>query len=106
MSKLLSAGGSASLLNGALLLNGEREQREESRAAANRGTSSQEDQRGWQTGGMVEDVGSMKKRTVMAGMRKKNGRNTLKRRRGKIQYEEVEKVEAAIIAAAQKEKQK
>lgn len=71
MSKLLSAGGSASLLNGALLLNGEREQREESRAASNRGTSSQEDQRGWQTGGMVEDVGSMKKRTVMAGMRKK-----------------------------------
>lgn len=107
MSKLLSAGGSASLLNGALLLNGEREQREEPRAASNRGTSSQEDQRGWQTGGMVEDVGSMKKRTVMAGMRKKKyGRNTHKRRRGKIQHEEVEKVEAAIIAAAQKEKQK
>lgn len=37
---------------------------------------------------------------------KKNGRNTHKRRRGKIQHEEVEKVEAAIIAAAQKEKQK
>lgn len=55
----------------------------------------------------MEDVGSMKKRTVMAGMRKKKyGRNTHKRRRGKIQHEEVEKVEAAIIAAAQKEKQK
>jgi len=81
LSKLLSAGGSA------LLLNGEREPREESRSAAKRGDLLAGAGRGQQAGWVVEDAGSKKKRRLRTHRLWGWGNrgDTFKSRRGKIQ---------------------